>query len=221
LTEWNERIHLGVDPLACSWYLHRTNTLNTMRSVKKSALTREDFEQAKKVREHFAGKLVLLQLGGKHITPYRKELLKILSEENSISYMHEHAGMLMSLPRLYLEDMFLTELKENYDNTSWRMTEVHNEKVERTLTYIGNHPKKSFSYGLRRTANDMFTCNWFHDNNDRLYLIETDNDCPYRMFFTKLINKPFRIIGKPIKHHSRDDLRYYQLHDWYFIPNTN
>lgn len=218
---WNEEINLEADFLACSWYLYRTQSNNTLRSVKKSRLKPEDYDYAKKIRAHFLGKLMLLQLGGKHITPYRSELLKVLSQENTTTYMQEHAGMLMTLPRLYVEDMFLDDLKEKYDNTSWRMTEVHNENVERTLTYIGNHPKKSFRYGYRKTSNDMFTCNWFHDDNDRLYLIETDDDCPYRFFFKKLINKPFRIVGKPIKHHSRDDLRYYQLHDYYFVPNAD
>lgn len=220
MTTWNEQVKLEADFLACSWYLYRTKSDNTLRSVNKSVLKKEDYDYGKKIREHFSGKLILLQLSGKHITPYRLELLRVLSQEDHTSFMQEHAGMLMTLPRLYTEDMFLEGLREKYDNTPWRMTEVHNETVERTLTFIGNHAK-SFSYGVRVTSRDTFMCNWFHDENDRLYLIETEDESPYRFFFKTLIKKPFRIVGNPVKRHNRDDLRYYTLHDYYFVPNAN
>jgi hypothetical protein len=204
------------DPVACSWHLHRTNAVPENFRTVLERITEEDRETAVKIRNHFRGKLLLLQLGNKPLTRYRSELLKFLTKNSA--YAQEEIGMIMSLPMLYEEDLLLDSLKENYNNTPWKNSEVYNQSVERTLNFINSHTKKSQKYSRSRfSSRTKFTCNWLHDENDRLYLIETEDQCPYRMFWQDIIKKPFTIVGKPIKNHSRDDLYYYELHDWFIL----
>jgi hypothetical protein len=200
------------DPVACSWHLHRTNAVPENFRTVLERITEEDRETAVKIRNHFRGKLLLLQLGNKPLTRYRSELLKFLTKNSA--YAQEEIGMIMSLPMLYEEDLLLDSLKENYNNTPWKNSEVYNQSVERTLNFINSHTKKSQKYSRSRFSSRT---KWLHDENDRLYLIETEDQCPYRMFWQDIIKKPFTIVGKPIKNHSRDDLYYYELHDWFIL----
>lgn len=203
-------LKLDGDPVACAWHLHRTNAVPENFCMVLERITEEDRETAVKIRNHFSGKLLLLQLAGKPLTQYRSELLKFLTKD--CAYAHEETGMIMSLPRLYEEDMFLDSLKENYNNTPWLASEPHGKEISTTLTFIDSHIKKAFRHSFKQR--DSWICYWCHDENDRLYMLEMDLDCPFRNFWQKTIEHPFPVKGLPIKHEAKDGLHYYTLTDW-------
>lgn len=212
------------DPIACAVHMYdrpewRT-TIALPSSVRRSEfqqvapmVRKRDVKKAGQIRDYFSKKFLMLQLAGEHLSQYRRELLKMLTRNNN-NFSDDETGMIMSLPRLFIEDQFLDELKENYNNDPWIDTTSERD-VNRTLTYIGCHTKKSHRYtGYRKSE---FTCNWFHDEDDRLYLIETDIDSPYRMIWQDLIQYALDIKGDPVKCTKRDGMHYYELHNWFIL----
>jgi len=180
-------------------------------------LRKRDVKKAGQIRDYFSKKFLMIQLSGEHLSQYRQELMRMLTR-NDDSFTEEETGMIMSLPRLFIEDQFLDELKENYNNDPWIDTTSERD-VNRTLTYIGCHTKTSHRYTAhtRYTRKNEFTCNWFHDEDDRLYLIETDTDSPYRMIWQDLIQYAMDIKGDPVKCTKRDGMHYYELHNWFIL----
>ena len=225
---------MDVDPIACAYIMHKDpDWQNKIICPKNNTnfaldLSMDEFDGlaylvteqytaiAQKIRDHFSTKLLMLQLSKKELTSYRTELLKFLSRKD-YSYTANEIGMIRSLPRLWEEDTFLDELKENYNNNPWPEAGSE-ESQDITITLIGTHTKRSHRYTHQRySTGKEFTCNWFHDEDDRLYLIETENMDPYRLIWAELIKFSIDIHGTRVKNHSRDDLYYYQLHDWYIL----
>jgi len=180
-------------------------------------LCKRDVKKAGQIRDYFSKKFLMIQLSGENLSQYRRDLMKMLTR-NDDSFSEEETGMIMSLPRLFIEDQFLDKLKENYNNDPWIDTTSERD-VNRTLTYIGCHTKKSHRYTAhtRYTRKNEFICNWFHDEDDRLYLIETDIDSPYRMIWQDLIQYAMDIKGDPVKCTKRDGMHYYELHNWFIL----
>jgi len=213
------------DPIACAVHMYDRPEWRTKLAARSTTGDRSEFQQvapmvrkrdvkkAGQIRDYFSKKFLMLQLAGEHLSQYRRELLKMLTRNNN-NFSDDETGMIMSLPRLFIEDQFLDELKENYNNDPWIDTTSERD-VNRTLTYIGCHTKKSHRYtGYRKSE---FTCNWFHDEDDRLYLIETDIDSPYRMIWQDLIQYALDIKGDPVKCTKRDGMHYYELHNWFIL----
>ena len=211
--EWRDKL---TPPWGLGPPLDSSSTISEFQQV-APMLRKRDVKKAGQIRDYFSKKFLMLQLAGEHLSQYRRELLKMLTRNNN-NFSDDETGMIMSLPRLFIEDQFLDELKENYNNDPWIDTTSERD-VNRTLTYIGCHTKKSHRYTshTKYTRKSEFTCNWFHDEDDRLYLIETDIDSPYRMIWQDLIQYALDIKGDPVKCTKRDGMHYYELHNWFIL----
>lgn len=225
---------LPIDPIAVSCYMHEhrlSNYTEVFQSLEASIFTPgfrdigsvaavvcanqpKYIRHAEKIRAYYGQKFMMLGMRNINMTRFRTQLFQYLTRADK-SYTADHIGMIASLPRLYAEDGILETLRENYNNTPWRDNEPHGKEISTTLTFIDSHIKKAFRNSFKKR--DSWLCYWCHDENDRLYMLEMDLDCPFRNFWQKTIEHPFPVKGSPIKHEAKDGMRYYTLVDWQIL----
>ena len=231
--------YIDVDPVACAALIWENNFIDHRYQLKykknsspnlwetdefidvKHLVGKSHRDQGQKIREYFGNKILMLQLSSKSLSPWRQDLIKYLTrqptQDNLWPYRPDEVALIMSLPRLYAEDDFLEDLKTKYNNDPFDNND--SEAIsERVITFIGKHIKKSHKFSRSRySVTNAYTCNWFHDDDARLHLIETEDMDPFRHIWTEMIRKPITIHGKRIKHNSRDGLNFYMFHDWYIL----
>lgn len=120
-----KRIRSDGDILARShaWYRLRQDGnggghINTLTSnVLTVNLKFEDYAAANKIRDYYSKKLVLWQLKGKTLSPFRKCLADFLTTDVS-EYQNEYSGIIFRLPEFYYYDTILdTHKEETFVNT--------------------------------------------------------------------------------------------------------
>jgi hypothetical protein len=209
-------ISSDIDPVALSCWAHERKII-LIESLYTNAnerpiISNNQRKLATEIREYYGNKFLLMQLKGETLTKFRHELLGFLAQEDKNRISHNIIGMIATLPRLYNEDKLLDKLRKEYNNSPWHASEPHGRKITTTLTFIDSHTKKAFRHhGQSRIE---WLCYWCHDENDRLYMLEMDLNCPFRNFWQKTIEHPFPVKGSPIKHEAKDGLQYYTLTDW-------
>jgi len=231
----------NIDPISISCYLHSNDSVSVKYALRaklglghgfrvdfESALpmvTDKHKEEAKIIRDHFAHKLLMVELTNspeKHSSKYRKTMLRFLSR-NDNAYSEDEIGMLLSLPRLYEEDQITDNLKANYNNSDWTPRDHQNVTIETTMTYIASHTKKSFRHSrslkdrMGITKPSEWICYWMSDCNDRIYMVEMDFDCPFRNYWESVIEHPFEVQGSPIQNSGRGGLNYYTFREWQIL----
>jgi len=219
---------LPVDPIAISCYMYEnrlSNYTEVFQSLESSIFNTgfkdigifrpanqpKYIQHAEKIRAYYGQKFMMLSMRKTHMTRFRTQLFEYLTRADK-SFTADHVGMIASLPRLYAEDSILETMRKNYNNTPWLASEPHGKEISTTLTFIDSHIKKAFRHSFKHR--DSWLCYWCHDENDRLYMLEMDLNCPFRNFWQKTIEHPFPVKGSPIKHEAKDGLHYYTLTDW-------
>ena len=213
-------IKLDYDPIAIACWMHDNNLKNFTDMYAQAEnghvlpVQKRHNDLAAKIREHYSGKLMMMRMQGLQTTRFRHELFEYLTLPTN-SFKYDNIGMIASLPRFFAEDTILEDLKDCFNNSPWEDRESHAKELDIELTYVNSHLKKSFRHHGR--IRDEWMCYWCHDENDRLYMIEMDIDCPFRNFWAKTIEHSFTIKGSPIKHEAKDGMRYYTLVDWQIL----
>lgn len=163
--------------------------------------------QAKEIREFYKNKYMMYSIKGVLNTSFRRELLTLLSEDKH-TYITTELRQLMSLPRMYMEDKTLEDIKQKCNTDNFTVTQVprpHNTRSQ--LTLLSLHTKKTRRIGKSKDNKDYF-CYWFEDEDNRANLIEMDMDNPFRNIWRNLIQNTITVVGTRTEH-SRDQLNFY------------
>ena len=194
--------------------LQKFKTLGSLTTQVIAASNEKYQDQAKKIRTYYSNKFMVMSFRNENMTRFRKQLLEYLTFTDN-EYTEDHIGMIASLPRMYAEDSIIEDLKDCFNNSPWLDEENNGKPAEIDLTFVDSHTKRAFRHTGR--TRDEWMVYWCHDENDRLYMIEMDLDCPFRNYWSSTIEHTFRVQGTPIKHAAKDGLRYYTLVDWQIL----
>lgn len=165
--------------------------------------------QAKEIREFYKNKYMMYSIKGVLNTTFRRDLLALLSE-NKQTYVTTEIRQLMSLPRMYMEDKTLEDIKyqcntEEFTNKQLQITRPRDTRS--LLTFLGMHVKKTRRISKSKDTKE-YLCYWFEDENNRANLIEMDMDNPFRNIWQNLIQNTITVVGTRTEH-SRDQINFY------------
>ena len=163
--------------------------------------------QAKEIREFYKNKYMMYSIKGVLNTSFRRELLALLSEEKDTFVVNE-LRQLMSLPRMYMEDKTLEDIKQKCNTDDFTVVQIPRPRDTRSqLTLLGVHIKKTRRIGKSKD-NKEYLCYWFEDEDNRANLIEMDMDNPFCNIWRKLIQNTITVVGTRTEH-SRDQINFY------------
>ena len=163
--------------------------------------------QAKEIREFYKNKYMMYSIKGVLNTSFRRELLALLSEEKD-TFVVTELRQLMSLPRMYMEDKTLEDIKQKCNTDEFTVVQIPRPRDTRSqLTLLGVHIKKTRRIGKSKD-NKEYLCYWFEDEDNRANLIEMDMDNPFRNIWQNLIQNTITVVGTRTEH-SRDTINFY------------
>jgi len=163
--------------------------------------------QAKEIREFYKNKYMMYSIKGVLNTSFRRELLALLSEEKD-TFVVTELRQLMSLPRMYMEDKTLEDIKQKCNTDDFTVVQIPRPRDTRSqLTLLGVHIKKTRRIGKSKD-NKEYLCYWFEDEDNRANLIEMDMDNPFCNIWRNLIQNTITVVGTRTEH-SRDQINFY------------
>lgn len=149
----------------------------------------EYIEQATTIRDFYIAKFANYVLMGTEMSQFQKSLSAFLSDKNSTSRVHSSKlGMLVSLPRLYEEDLMYDDLINKY--TSYDLTTKYPETHYRNLKFVSTVPMKNSEYGSK------YYTYWLSDEDNYLYQIKfKTNNNEFHLFdsILKICNNNIKV----------------------------
>lgn len=125
-----------IDILVLSCCLHRNIKLGNFSTLDKSLtntklpglVTDLDYQKAKKIREYYKNKLIMLTLRDNNLTKFRKDLHEFLYRDGT-KVLDSHVGLVYRLPEFYeydmeFDDIFQSSYFTNSKDDTMRETSV-------------------------------------------------------------------------------------------------
>lgn len=183
---------------------------DTERLIK--LITEEDRSQAQAIRTYFNGKLTVAQLRDEHITPFRKDLIKLLntpmSENGEYIYSGKFAGMIYKLPYFYEYDRSLIDdIFESEYHVIFKPVRADKEgKATVSLTFI-----KKIDANRKRVSQTEY---WFADDAGNRVVINIDYSNPLDGLFQKYIESNAVCVNGYFTPTKKDTLSFYKVRYW-------
>lgn len=159
----DELISTPIDPLVLSvaFYRHRysgsDNFIDKFYDIRVvPTVTDEDCTVANQIRDYYSKKIMWWKLSGKHLSKFRSDLAKFLSEDNRRFFNKNMGGIIFRLPEFYRYDVELDRLVESH--TSCSTTDVKIKNSEFTVKYLTKLSRKT-------RFNDVVKY-WFTDESE-------------------------------------------------------
>lgn len=176
------------------------------------SITPEDRLIAQTIRQYYNGKLLIAQLRGEFLTPFRKDLVKLLNtqadEDGRYLYSEKFAGMIYKLPYFYEYDRTLIDdVFENEYHDILNPIRANSEgKSTVRLTFI----RKMDAFRKRVPQTEY----WFKDERDNRVVLHVDNVNPLGTLLEHYVENNDITVGGYFSRSAKDTLHFYKVKYW-------
>ena len=203
-------ITLKHDALAlscCSWRMRNTGLgdyWNIQSDEVGAQITQADIDLANEIRSFYGKKILWLQLNGRPVSQFRKDLMKYIHSDARVVTEHI-SGMIHKMPDFYEEDKILNQLKALADTSEF--TEYLPNDAHVVLT-----PLRII---LRRSKHTKINNYWLLTADKRLCQIEIPQPNPLEPLWLDIFNNcaTITISGRFIPG-RREDFNFYRVTNW-------
>lgn len=188
-----------------------TGLLRSLNNKLDDLISNESITLAQTIRDFYKQKYAYTMFMGEEVSPFQRSLMGFLTQSNMNELKEDDLGMLMSLPRMYQEDLEIIEMMGNFESFPEPIPGPQKDDYVR-------RPLILFSKRKSKMANKGRHDYWFMDNKSQLYrlmlptytmesvfmdkaLLLNDNriDFEGRIFIRKLYHNNFyyaHIVGR-------------------------
>jgi hypothetical protein len=144
-------------------------------------ITEEDRILARKIRDYYSKKIMMLKLKQKTLTKYREDL-NVFVHSDGKKFTQEVIGMVYRLPEFYENDILLDKI---FADKVKIVKKCHSSRQTKVLTYIdtsviNNSRSKSLDY-------------WFVDEDNQVVNINLAQDNPLVDIWEDIIREPIKL----------------------------
>jgi len=139
----------------------------------------ESLKRAQTIRDFYKQKYAYTLLMGGELSPFQNSLMRFLTQDNINNLIVEDVGLLISLPKMYIEDTEIHNLMENFKSFPENQLPNKGDHFQCHLTLFTKRSSK-----LSNKARHDY---WFMDKKSQLFRIMVPTYTMESMFLDKLL----------------------------------